>query len=175
MYNNLNLLPYDKSLKLNGIDEKLKTLVIMKNFLEYLYIAIYCFKGQQLYKFDAHVGETLCQIRAYKILLLQISHPEFKHRILPELEDSLCVIYERLKKCIDEHKKALQAAGSSEFRNLNKKISIVDFFKSHQLFVQLPENAVFYFFHTSWLASNYTAQRDMQSLLMSTKLVTKCK
>ncbi|CZP46356.1 hypothetical protein [Legionella pneumophila] len=67
MQDNLILLPHDPSILIQDLSQKIHYLNIMKNLMEHSLIAINRFQNQNLKRFDAQVGDTLCQIRAYKI------------------------------------------------------------------------------------------------------------
>ena len=69
--NNLLLFPYSSKTILVDQKMKMKVLHFTDFFLEEIIAAIELFfLKKEFQKFDAHVGDTLCQIRAYKILLM---------------------------------------------------------------------------------------------------------
>lgn len=81
MLTTLALLPHDSRVVVKDIVQKLYYIKLMEDLLEEFCLAIKAFLNGDLYKFDAQVGETLCQIRAFKIYILHLSD-NFSNKIL---------------------------------------------------------------------------------------------
>lgn len=86
--NILFLLPYSDEAELVNKNQKVDTLYFIRSVVDFSISALELFLAGQLVAFDAQVGENLCQIRAYKILLLSKkwlhsldSLNEFRHEI----------------------------------------------------------------------------------------------
>lgn len=69
-FNIINLLPHDPDIQVKDITFKLRYIKLFRLVLKASKNALICFKNKELFMFDAQVGETLCQIRAYKIAKL---------------------------------------------------------------------------------------------------------
>ncbi|KTD56226.1 hypothetical protein [Legionella shakespearei] len=67
---NLALLPYEPHIIIKDITQKINVIELMSALLHQLHHALCHFENNELSRFDAQVGETLCQIRAYKIYYL---------------------------------------------------------------------------------------------------------
>ena len=78
---------------------KLKILKLLNFFIEEMMEAIDLFYIQKRYDlFDPHVGDTLCQIRAYKILLLA-QMPEFLEKVKLRLTQ-LSQLHQKIQKIV---------------------------------------------------------------------------
>lgn len=67
----ISLLPYEKNIELKNIVDKCSLLKLLKKLLNIFNDALIAFSESKVCHFDAQVGETLCQIRAYKILVMK--------------------------------------------------------------------------------------------------------
>jgi hypothetical protein len=69
-FTTLTLLPYSQDTVLHNKKQKMDVLCLLRSLNELSISALEQFLKGKLIKFDAQVGENLCQIRAYKILFL---------------------------------------------------------------------------------------------------------
>lgn len=165
MYNNVSLLPHDESIRVKGIDEKLRYLKLMKYFVEEIYLSIYHFKSDQLYRFDAHVGETLCQIRAYKILLLKHHKQDLQEKKLFVFEESLKNTYCDLKRIIAEYSNPINSLSKQRRKKVRKEESISDFFSSEGIYLEIDSDILFIFL-SCFLSFFKVAGEDRNSILV---------
>lgn len=69
-YSIISLLPYTENSELIHRQQKLEDLHLLKQIISFSLKAVDTFINGDLKNFDAQVGENLCQIRAYKTMLL---------------------------------------------------------------------------------------------------------
>ena len=145
MLNNMSILPHDDSIIVKDITKKTRYIQLMKKLLKEFQQALFFFENKELNYFDAQVGETLCQIRAYKIYLLST---KFNSPCLKSLLS--------LKKVLDKTIKNLESYESQydQFLKQSKKdrpdhtfatISLADFFFTMECIFPLSEDALFIF------------------------------
>lgn len=145
MFSNLSLLPHDASIVVKDITKKLRYIQLMRELLKEFKEALYYFENKELSRFDAQVGETLCQIRAYKIYSLSVA-------LLPDFKSSLLLLKETLDRIIN--KLDLYECDYQIFFKTPKKerpyytdssITLTDFFLSMDCLFNLSEDAFFLF------------------------------
>lgn len=66
----VDLFPYKKDIQLTSIADKIRVLRLTDFFYKSLCASIEAFVAREYGKFDAHVGDSLCQIRAYRLILI---------------------------------------------------------------------------------------------------------
>lgn len=125
-YSNLNLLPHNTDILLKSHQEKIKFLKLMIIVLEYFESSANAFLNGEVEAFDPHVGDTLCQIRAYKIVLLNNKGFNNELRSILALLPS---VKENCQKALEELMLVNRSSGSSGSR-YEKFTSLNDFFSS---------------------------------------------
>lgn len=130
----------------------------MSALLHQLHQALCYFEQNKLSRFDAQVGETLCQIRAYKIYYLATysSHHfldqvrSLKTRVLEGI-NTLSIQAQLLYQAMKQHKNE-----RSEF--IRKPIILLHFFEELQCLIPLSEDALFLF--SSYFLCHYHVVDD---------------
>lgn len=138
----LDLLPQKAESILNSRTNKIKLLKLTEKIVILSIQALETFFHEKYDKFDAQVGENLCQIRAYKILLLgndlqnkKISHIETDYT---NLKNSLEKIRDTIKKIEN-----LTSSNASYNDTLDKKENLMSFFKANQIYLTLSFDTIF--------------------------------
>lgn len=135
--NSLNLLPY--SLHSILIDQKSKLrLLNLLSFLINKVILIYnmFYFENQLHFFDSHVGETLCQIRAYKTLQLITEIRQKDHDLYLQYSQFV-LVKKKIKNCIVAFQEAIGNKKGKFTELLDKPESVIDFLTAHDLLFEL--------------------------------------
>lgn len=76
----VNLLPQSSEMIFDNPRIQVQALSLLNSLLREMQVSLDSFIANEFDKFDAHVGETCCQTRAYQILLL---HYQFKKQFTP--------------------------------------------------------------------------------------------
>ncbi|MGQ3892069.1 hypothetical protein [Legionella sp. CNM-4043-24] len=143
-YTNLSLLPYSASSQLINKQQKLSDLYLMKTVMDSAITALKTFIDGDLAAFDAQVGENLCQIRAYKILLLAkkwLAHATSKTDFQGYITQ-LCNQRNQLERIIIEWEQAIKQSKAFN-KNLDGSENIIDFFARHGLIFDINEDILF--------------------------------
>lgn len=142
---NLALLPYEPNIVIKDITQKISTIKFMGQLLKQLQLALSCFEKNELYRFDAQVGETLCQIRAYKIYYLSSrSTPQFLETIRTLKRDVSHGI-KKLSKQAEEYQSLLKVHKSQRPESVRAPITLTDFFSELDCIIPLSEDVLFLF------------------------------
>ena len=142
---NLALLPYEPNIVIKDISQKISTIKFMGQLLKQLQLALSCFEKNELYRFDAQVGETLCQIRAYKIYYLSSrSTPQFLETIRTLKRDVSHGI-KKLSKQAEEYQSLLKVHKSQRPESVRAPITLTDFFSELDCIIPLSEDVLFLF------------------------------
>lgn len=133
---------------------KIKMLNLMRFFLDQLIEAMTVFYYEKnMIKFDPHVGDTLCQIRAYKILLL--CH-ENRKKNLTFVKQELAIYnkcYLNLVACLAKFEE-LERTFSKYHKDLDSPELLDAFLKRNKLIFSLTEDM--YFLMQSYTLSKYS-------------------
>lgn len=143
IFTNLALLPHDESIIIKDITQKIHYLQLMKILLHQVHCSIKCFENKRLNYFDAQVGETLCQIRAYKIYTLALS----KHFqiLIPRLKQEIEPILEKLDNHINQYQIFLKLNKTQRSEEVRAQVTLINFFKNLDCIVQISDDAIFVF------------------------------
>jgi len=141
-YSNLNLLPHDSNILLKDNKEKIKFLKLMIDIVNSLKLSINAFFNGIVDAFDAHVGDTLCQIRAYKISLL-FNNDNFSFE-LHSISSFLSSINEKCEIKLKEFEMFSSSSGGSNDRG-EKYLTLAGFFDSFWGCFPVSENVIFIF------------------------------
>ena len=145
MLTNLSLLPHDSQISIKDIVQRITYITLMQNLLGEFQLALHCFQNNELNKFDAQVGETLCQIRAYKIYSLkEHSFPEFFYE-LTDLQINLDKTIKKLELHAKEYQALLKLHKSQRPDYLRASITLRDFFSDLGCVIPIHENALYIF------------------------------
>lgn len=112
--------------------------------------AIDCFLSKDYKKFDAQVGDTLCQIRAFKVFLLSK-----EHSLKKQLKNLRAILLEKLAIIKRLHIQAKQKQSSNRF-NKNKSISEHLFYSD--LVLSINKSAAFLI--CSYILTKYNVIND---------------
>ena len=140
----LDLLPQKNNFSLKDRRSKLQVIKLLLVIYKHAIAAIESFIDKKLYLFDAHVGETLCQIRAYKNLLLssEIQNDLNKTILNKELlfikscNRELVNFYDKVNEAMKSHK-------DSYYRFLDCPIKIIDFFCENNFMECLSDDVAY--------------------------------
>ncbi len=145
MITNLSLFPHDGQMVIKDIVQRINYIDLMRNLLEEFQQALNYFQNNELYKFDAQVGETLCQIRAYKIYTLQKnSFPVFFDE-LKELTIALDKTIQQLELHTKKYHALLKLHKSQRPDYVRAPITLIDFFSDLECVISIHENELFIF------------------------------
>lgn len=143
MQDNLIVLPHDPSILIQDVSQKIHYLKIMKHVMEHCLIAIHQFQNHNLKRFDAQVGDTLCQIRAYKIHCLATQECD---NILLDLNQLNSRIHQIIP-VITEHQVELEhylATPKNQRPDwVGASITLQDLFSQRDCLVSLSDDALF--------------------------------
>lgn len=145
MFTNLSLLPHESNIVIKDIVQKRTYIHLMQNLLEHFQSALKYFDANMLYGFDAQVGETLCQIRAYKIYLLYNHSPSAFFTELKDLRKKLSIIIRKLVAHNDKYQKLLKQHKNLRPASTRLPITITNFFLDLKCVFSFSENAIFIF------------------------------
>ncbi|KTD24075.1 hypothetical protein [Legionella maceachernii] len=142
-YDIFSLLPYAENTVLLNRKQKIDLLYLIKKIIDLSLVSFDFFYKGILHKFDAQIGENLCQVRAYKILHLQnkwmnndFVKQEF-FRKTKEIKDYKQKIEDAVTTWEDNNKK------TKYDNNCDKKETIKNFIERNQLSIQLNEDYMF--------------------------------
>jgi hypothetical protein len=124
------LLPLTPNSLLNGRKAKLKVFFLLTKIISEAIEALEAYLNKNYAAFDAQVGETACQIRAYKICLLATDSKFYKamHHTLREL-----IAYKLKVHNLSDTYIAQSTAFPSYLKNIDQKETLLDFFKKYSL------------------------------------------
>lgn len=143
--NNISILPHDDSIIVKDITKKIRYIQLMKKLLEEFQQAIFFFENKELHYFDAQVGETLCQIRAYKIYLLSTKFSFFYLKSLLPLKATLDTVTKKLNLYELQYKQFLKQSKKDRPDYIFRAVSLVDFFSTMKCVFSLSEDVIFIF------------------------------
>ncbi len=140
----LYLLPYTGQSQLVSKKQKLDDLYFIQTVVGFTIVALETFLSGDLVAFDAQVGENLCQIRAYKTLLLAREYldSDTKKSELLQKINQIKLHQTKLSQTICDWENAIYKA-KSYCKNLDGHESIEHFLKRHDLYFYLDEDDVF--------------------------------
>jgi hypothetical protein len=145
IFSNLDLLPQKQDSILTDRKNKIQLLLLAKKITALSIEALELFIKKKLSSFDAQVGENLCQIRAYKILLLG---KKFLSNQVPHIEndlENLKVLYEKINPLIYKMENFNNRETCyNEF--LDRKELVNLFFKSNDIYLFLSTDTMFLIF-----------------------------
>jgi len=142
---NLALLPYEQNIVIKDITQKISTIKLMGRVLKQVQLALSYFENRELYRFDAQVGETLCQIRAYKIYYLSsYSTPQFLETI-KKLRINVSHGIKKLSIQAEHYQHLLKLHKSQRPEFARAPITLADFFRELDCIILLSKDALFLF------------------------------
>ncbi|WP_131764432.1 hypothetical protein [Legionella drozanskii] len=145
MPTNLTLLPHNNTILVKDITQKLHYIQLMQQLVEHFITAINCFESNMLSSFDAQVGETLCQVRAYKIYALKAYTSAQFSLSLKQLKKQCTMTNEILKG--EEKNYQYYIAHNKNLRpeSVRAQVTLDRFFKEMGCFFTISEDALFLF------------------------------
>ncbi|WP_131777788.1 hypothetical protein [Legionella fairfieldensis] len=143
MITNLTLLPHDESIVIKDITQKIHYLQLMKHLLDHVFEALCCFETNQLNQFDAQVGETLCQIRAYKMYMLA-SSPCFI-RENAQLKKDVTSVLHTIDYQLTQYQHYLKLNKNQRPETIREQTTLIDFFSNLGCVISLSDNALYSF------------------------------
>lgn len=140
---NLALLPYEHNIIIKDITQKISIIELMEQVLKKLHIALTCFEKKELYRFDAQVGETLCQIRAYKIYYLaSYATPQFMETIRT-LKSDITHGMENLAIQAEYYRYLLKVHKSQRPESVRAPVTLAEFLSESGCIIPLSVDALF--------------------------------
>lgn len=128
----LTLIPYEANTLLVNRELKLKILNLIRFLLSEMIQSLKSFyKDNQLKEFDPHVGDTLCQIRAYQFCLMKENNLLVEDKI-----DRLNSILKKSQGAIEEFNSSKNSHNHYN-KTLDKKESLVNFLETHSLLFKI--------------------------------------
>jgi hypothetical protein len=143
-FNILSLLPYSECAQLINKKQKLDDLYFFKSVIDFSIKGLEQFIQGHLSQFDAHVGENLCQIRAYKIISIWksiLNSAHLKNKFIEKINaikkyqitlDNVISKWEEAIECTNSYNKELDEA---EYMN--------SFLDKNNILLELDEEVVF--------------------------------
>lgn len=137
----LNFYPHDPSSILRDQQMKIKILNLTVFFIEQTIEAVHSFFIKKTYAdFDAHVGDTLCQIRAYKLLLMIKYFEENPcENYYPTELANLAIAKNKIKEKLAEFQNLIANKNGKYDKVLDKPETLEQFIKNHRLEFRLTE------------------------------------
>lgn len=148
----LNLLPISPNAQLKTTKDKIIFLETYRDFIRLSVEALRAFSTKDLKKFDAHVGDTACQIRAYKFLRLTLL-PAFQKIVSAYIKDYMKAL-NLIELVIKELKKLRQ--------NEKKRMTVADLLAQNDLHLPLELNCGALI--CAFFLSKYTVFEDEKKL-----------
>lgn len=143
MHNNLILLPHEPTIEIQDLAQKIHYLNIMNRLLEHFLLAINDYLNQKLSQFDAQVGDTLCQIRAYKIHYLATLDAEGTCHELIQLKTVMQKALSNSLKYQQECEQYLTTPKNQRPDWVRSSITLKDLFAEIDALIPLSDNALF--------------------------------
>ena len=137
----VSLLPYSTNILIKDVVQKYNLFKLAGLTIEMLFEAISAFEEMKFEKFDAQVGETLCQIRAYKINRLS-ENPGFARR-LEILKINLSKTKETLALTLLKYDELLKLNKKERPSDAAKPFEIEELFLKYDLYLPLSQSEVF--------------------------------
>src|SRR5690606_13648894 len=126
----LFLLGYSSEHKLTDLQSKIRILNLCHFLTAEIRLTLHAFRNQQYYKFDAQVGENLCQIRAVHVLDMHINS-QYNSVNRDKLTDTITLLDDlllRLVRIKNDYQKILDYQG-----NIKQHVILLNFLKQHEL------------------------------------------
>lgn len=139
-YSIVSFLPYSSDHLLRNRKEKQDIIKLMLKLVSLSIESLLAFARGKYRKFDAQVGENLCQIRAWQIMVFAVN----EQSELSVLIEKLSIFQDKLKKLDDYFFKKMETHSKYD-AVLDKKESISTFFTRHDIFYSLDRNIMFLF------------------------------
>lgn len=138
-------MPHNSLIVIKDIVQKISYIDLMTNLLNEFQRSLNYFESNDLYQFDAQVGETLCQIRAYKIYSLRVySSPAFLNS-LRELKNNLDRTIGRLELEAIQYQQFLKMHKRERPEYIRNPITLMDLFSNLGCIISIPEDAIYIF------------------------------
>lgn len=145
MQTNLALLPHDKCILINDIVQRQHYIQLMQHVLEQLLLALDSFNNNRLAHFDAQVGETLCQVRAYKIYRLKCESSSRFLAHLNEVKQNTLAAKNTLDLEAKRYQYLVTQNKTLRPQSVREPISLHDFFSEMSCLFPMEEDALFLF------------------------------
>lgn len=140
-YSLLDFMPYGKHTRLCDYRQNIKVLQLYIHLLKKISVSTHDFLAQNLSKFDPHIGDNLCQIRACMLLDYYrteennlpstFNYHDFIHELKSEIFNA--------EQILASHKQNLVLWGKKQYRNPFYNLDINDFFSQLELKILIPE------------------------------------
>lgn len=157
---NLSFLPYNPTILIKDISQKLSLVEFMHQLIFQLRHAIDSFYLHQWHQFDAQVGETLCQIRAYKIYTLSVTKNKGSDNIFNLINNTLDVILPRLESQINFIKQQISVAKQDRPIFLSAALTLEQFFSEIDCIFEVNEDILF--LYLSYFLCKYNVLDDLK-------------
>jgi hypothetical protein len=141
-FSNLDLLHQKSESILNDRASKIKLLELNEKIISLSIEALEAFFNKKFYMFDAQVGENLCQIRAYKILLLSFDLLTNKTCHIKKDLANLKILNEKIKSIINNISDSSKNI-TSYYEILDKKEPLISFFKKNNIYSTISHDTIF--------------------------------
>ena len=144
----LDLLPYGASSCVKEPKEKVHLLssyaMALKSFVESLAALL----TGDLRAFDAQVGENLCQIRAYRILLFwqELKADPQRISLIASFLAKLRFLFARITKLKGYYAQQMQMKSVQRDKGVDCSFSITDFLRMHEVFFEVQEDLLFIYY-----------------------------
>lgn len=142
---NLSLLPYVDTVIIKDITQKLATIRLMRQLLQQFQMSLSLFERRELHRFDAQVGETLCQIRAYKVYSLSTYQEKPFLNVIRKLSVNLIKIIYRLSIEEENYISLLKLHKSQRPEHARTPVTLAEFFDELDCIITIPVDASFIF------------------------------
>lgn len=142
---NLALLPYAHNIVIKDITQKSALIRLMQRLLEHFQRALDLFSDQELHQFDAQVGDTLCQIRAYKLYCLSAYSKSHMDSLVKELKEGTAQARQQLTLHAMRFEKYLKVHKSQRPEEIKAPQTLIEFFDALDAVFSISEEALFLF------------------------------
>ncbi|MFT3742274.1 MAG: hypothetical protein QM752_06370 [Gammaproteobacteria bacterium] len=150
--NCLKIFPWKDNYLLKDRTSKINVIGLLSFFLMTIADSCYEFYNRKnLYKFDPHIGDTLCQIRAYQIFLISRNQNNY-------FKSYNTFMYQELnKKCLNKLENLRNLAKDffgSYNKELDKPETLKDFLTKQDMIFEVPSNILFLL--QSYILTNFS-------------------
>lgn len=139
----MNLCPHESNILIKDITQKIDHISLVRVLLGYFNEAIMFFQKRMLSRFDAQVGENLCQIRAYKVY--QLSQSKTFHDKLITTQNNLKRSIKILISNEQDYQHWLKRNKADRPNNIQEPLYLSDFFEKMEVRITFEEDMFFLF------------------------------
>lgn len=143
MYSIKDLLPYPDNARLKSLDERIRVLMLLDYILQSVRDSIRTYLSGQYIKFDAHVGENLCQIRAYQLVQIIRNADNHLITVLTAAADQAERAQDSCASLLDDYEQFARSGNSQYSRNKAGDIPLLALLEIEGLNITLPSTVYF--------------------------------